>query len=481
MIMQRTSIECKTLGAGGGIYALSLLHTDENGGEAQFSSWVNPGVPLSAKLETQLGVSGETLAGAPSLGEIWPQIRGYFLHSLVLYFGNDLAALTRGLENCRLHIPTIFSLNLKDMGRGMKPDAFPDAKDCTPERLCEIFGASDVDVENTGTVFLCEQAFQKMFPLCKDWETYIGMYKQANPPSAPAYTFLDCETADPQGTICAIGLVHQSPAGDTPEYYSLVNPERPILPENTAIHHLTDEMVKNSPTFVEVWKDIRRYFSDSIIVAHSAASADLFFLRSSARRYQIELPKVSYICTCNMARKLLPKLPNHRLDTLCGHFSIPLEHHNALSDTYGCFHLFQKLSGLAAGNVSQFVTPYDFKEKDASYAYKPRPSASRPQLPDELFTKVDALDFSAAFVVTGDFQAVTREEAEDMLRLRGGTVKSSVTKAVKYVIVGALGSERWVRGSYGQMIEKAKALGIPIVSEENFLQLMRDKRDNGNG
>ena len=316
-----------------------------------------------------------------------------------------------------------------------------------------------------------------MFPLCKDWETYIGMYKQANPPAAaPAYTFIDCETADPQGTICAVGLVHQTSAGDTQEYYSLVNPERPILPENTAIHHLTDEMVKNSPTFDEVWKDIRRYFVDSIIVAHSAASADLFFLRSSARRYDIELPEISYICTCNMARKILPKLPNPRLDTLCGYFSIPLEHHNALSDTYGCFHLFHKLSGLAAGNTKQFVMPYDFKQKDAAYTYKPRPSSSRPQLPDDLFTKIDTIDFSAAFVVTGDFREITREEAENLLKLRGGTVKSSVTRAVRYVIVGALGSERWVRGSYGQKIEKARALGIPIIPEENFLELVRNKK-----
>lgn len=474
--MQRTAIECKTLGASGGIYSLSLLHVDEDGAYTQFSSWVNPGIPLSPKQETQLGVASETLANAPALPEIWQQIREHFLHSLVLYFGNDLAALTKGLEGYNLHVPTIFSLNLRDMGRGMRPDEFKDAKNCTLLKLCESFGAQPRKDEENSSVHLCEQVFRKMFPLCKDWETYIGMYKQAEPPAAaPAYTFIDCETADPQGTICAIAVLHQTSAGELEEYYTLVNPERPILPENTAIHHLTDEMVKNSPTFEQVWKEIRQYFSGSIIVAHSAASADLFFLRSSARRYRINLPEISYICTCNMARKILPKLENHKLDTLCRYFSIPLEHHNALSDTYGCYYLFQKLSGLAAGNIKQFISPYDFKQKDTAYTYRPRPSSARPQLPAELFTKVDAVDFTAAFVVTGDFKAVTREEAEDMIKLRGGSVKSSVTKAVKYVVVGSLGSERWVRGSYGQKIEKAKALGVPIISEENFLELAQGK------
>lgn len=475
--MQRTSIECKTVGSNGGIYSLSLLYLDENGVETQFSSWVHPGILLSAKQEIQYGVTNEVLMNAPALTEIWQQIRTYFLHSLVLYFGNDLAALIKVLESDHLHIPTIFSLNLRDMGRGMRPDEFRDAKDCTLLKLCESFDAVLPKDKEDSHVFLCEQLFQKMFPVCKDWETYIGMYKQTVPPSAaPAYTFIDCETADPQGTICAIAVIHQTSSGELKEYYSLVNPERSILPENTAIHHLTDDMVKNSPTFDQIWKEIRQYFVDSIIVAHSAASADLFFLRSSARRYQIDLPEISYACTCNMARKILPKLENHKLDTLCRYFSIPLEHHNALSDTYGCYYLFQKLSGLAAGNIKQFISPYDFKQKDAAYAHRPRTSSSRPQLPSELFTKVGTLDFSAGFVVTGDFKEITREEAESIIKLRGGSVKSSVTKTVQYVIVGSLGSERWIRGSYGQKIEKAKALGIPIISEENFLEVMQSKR-----
>ncbi len=472
--MQRTSIECKTAGAGGGIYFLSLLHLDEDGTETRFSGWVNPGMPLSAKQEQLCGVTNDTLLRAPSLPDIWQRIRGHFLHSLVLYFGNDLAVLTKALEGCGLHVPTIFSLNLRDMGRGVRPDAFQDLKDCTLPRLCESFGVIPPQEKEERNVLLCERLFQKIFPLCKDWETYIGMYKQAAPPPAPpAYTFLDCETANPQGIICAIALIHQSPSGDLKEYHTLVNPQCPILPENTAIHHLTDNMVKDSPTFDQVWKEIRQYFTDSIIVAHSALSADLFFLRSSAKRYQINLPEVSYACTCNMARKLLPTLDNHRLDTLCRHFSIPLEHHNALSDTYGCYQLFQKLSALAAGNVKPFISTYDFKSKDAAFSYRSRPSSPRPQLPAELFTDPGTIDFTAAFVVTGDFQAVTREEAEDMIKLHGGAVKSSVTKAVRYVIVGSLGSERWTRGSYGQKIEKAKALGIPIVSEDCFLKAVR--------
>ena len=84
-----------------------------------------------------------------------------------------------------------------------------------------------------------------------------------------------------------------------------------------------------------------------------------------------------------------------------------------------------------------------------------------------------ALDRSASvhipestFCLTGDFVFATRSHCEDTIVKRGGLVSKSVTKKVKYVVVGGLGSAEWKHGSYGTKIEKAieyKRNGVPLL------------------
>lgn len=63
------------------------------------------------------------------------------------------------------------------------------------------------------------------------------------------------------------------------------------------------------------------------------------------------------------------------------------------------------------------------------------------------------------FVLTGSLQLFTREEAEEKIEQLGGKASSSVSKKTSAVIVGA---------NPGSKYEKAKELGIPIWTEEEF-------------
>ncbi len=77
------------------------------------------------------------------------------------------------------------------------------------------------------------------------------------------------------------------------------------------------------------------------------------------------------------------------------------------------------------------------------------------------------------FVVTGDFASMSRKMAERAIYERGGAINNAVSKRVHYVLVGGLGSEMWVGGSYGTKIDKAVQLrneGNPIflVAEEHW-------------
>jgi DNA ligase (NAD+) len=67
------------------------------------------------------------------------------------------------------------------------------------------------------------------------------------------------------------------------------------------------------------------------------------------------------------------------------------------------------------------------------------------------------------FVLTGALTMFTREEATEKIELFGGKASGSVSKKTTYVVVGE---------NAGSKERKAKELGIPILSEQEFLDML---------
>lgn len=66
-------------------------------------------------------------------------------------------------------------------------------------------------------------------------------------------------------------------------------------------------------------------------------------------------------------------------------------------------------------------------------------------------------------VITGSLQRYTRESAQEELRKRGAKVTDSISKKTHFIIVGA---------DAGSKLAKAQALGVPILSEDEFSVLL---------
>ncbi len=68
------------------------------------------------------------------------------------------------------------------------------------------------------------------------------------------------------------------------------------------------------------------------------------------------------------------------------------------------------------------------------------------------------------FVLTGALSKFTREEATEQIELFGGKASGSVSKKTSYVVVGE---------NAGSKERKARELGIPILSEDEFLNMIQ--------
>jgi DNA ligase (NAD+) len=76
----------------------------------------------------------------------------------------------------------------------------------------------------------------------------------------------------------------------------------------------------------------------------------------------------------------------------------------------------------------------------------------------------DARFAGMTFVLTGALTKFTREEATEQIELFGGKASGSVSKKTTYVVVGE---------NAGSKERKARELNIPILTEDEFLQMLQ--------
>jgi hypothetical protein len=79
----------------------------------------------------------------------------------------------------------------------------------------------------------------------------------------------------------------------------------------------------------------------------------------------------------------------------------------------------------------------------------------------------------SVFCLTGTSRKLPRREFEALIAELGGTVASSVSKKIHYLVVGADGNPCWAYACYGRKVERAVALrkegySIVIVHESDF-------------
>lgn len=128
-------------------------------------------------------------------------------------------------------------------------------------------------------------------------------------------------------------------------FVSFINPGSPIPPEATAIHHITDDMVADAPSFREIGLSFIDFCPENtVLIAHNNDSFDKLFLEAEYRRAELSFPKWDFVDSLKWSRKYRPDLPRHSLQFLREVFGIsPNTAHRALDDVIVLHEVFSQM------------------------------------------------------------------------------------------------------------------------------------------
>ncbi|RCK73483.1 MAG: DNA polymerase III epsilon subunit [Anaerolineae bacterium] len=168
------------------------------------------------------------------------------------------------------------------------------------------------------------------------------------PENAPYQVFFDVETTglDPYAgdRVCEVGIVVAQGDQILETYTSLVNPLRPISAGAAAVNGLSDEILRNQPTFAEIADEVVRRLHGQVVVCHNAPF-DLGFLQSELTRLGRSWQPYQIIDTLQLARKYF-HFASNSLSAVANALGIVVQDaHRALGDaltTYRVFRYFQQ-------------------------------------------------------------------------------------------------------------------------------------------
>ena len=126
-------------------------------------------------------------------------------------------------------------------------------------------------------------------------------------------------------------------------YQALVKLDRPLDPEVSAIHGITDELLAlEGRDRSQVFKELMEFIADSVLVGHNIGF-DLAFLNAEQTRLEQPVYSNETLDTLELAKRYLI-LPSYSLKTIAAYLEVPQPtSHRALADVETTRQVFIKL------------------------------------------------------------------------------------------------------------------------------------------
>lgn len=156
--------------------------------------------------------------------------------------------------------------------------------------------------------------------------------------------FIDLETTGinvASDRIIEIAILKLHPNGDRDSKCMKINPGRPIPPESTAIHHITDDDVKDAPTFKEAARMLYDMIDGCDLAGYNSNKFDIPLLAEEFLRAEIEFEITSrkLVDVQNIFHKMEQRTLSAAYQFYCGK---PLVNaHSAEADTLATYEILE--------------------------------------------------------------------------------------------------------------------------------------------
>lgn len=142
--------------------------------------------------------------------------------------------------------------------------------------------------------------------------------------------------------IVQIAILKIHPSGNKEELNLLINPEMTISDSNSAIHGVTNEMVKDAPTFKEAGQKIVEFIGDSDLAGYNSNKFDVPVLAEEFLRVDIDFDLSTKDCVDiqNIFHKMEQRTLVAAYKFYCSKELINA--HDAMADTVATWEVFEK-------------------------------------------------------------------------------------------------------------------------------------------
>lgn len=306
------------------------------------------------------------------------------------------------------------------------------------------------------------------------------------------FVALDFETATAsRASVCEVGLcfVRDGQIMSSPSYL-MRPPSNRYDAVNTAVHGITPQMTEDAPEFWLQWPAIAAVLEGETVVAHYAPF-DMGVIREECLRCGLPLPEFRFVCSCALARYVLPGFYSYGLEPLCDHFGIATDgHHRAGTDALMTAKLMLRLCEVAeVGTIDELLEKYHCRygtfeggtykpfNRQRDYSNKTNlDHFAKEYLADEAGFDDENPFYGKEVVFTGTM-AMPRQELMRMVLDIGGRTKDSLTKTADFLVVGQ--QDYRVVGEEGMSAKQKKALqmiekgaSLTVLSENDFMKMI---------
>lgn len=259
---------------------------------------------------------------------------------------------------------------------------------------------------------------------------------------------VDFETANSKrDSACSIGLAVVD-GGKIDVHHHLIRP--PVMrfdPVCVKIHGITPAMVRNAPTFEELYPDIKPMLEHGPLWAHNSSFERSVF-KALGETYKMDLP-MEIDCTVKLSKRMFPELERHRLDIVCEHLGLKMKHHDAGEDAWASAQIVLHAHRLA--DDGQWEDP----------VFNPYVIPHRIR--------------GGIFAMAGEFKFGSKLQVLRALRMLGASLEPKMKRDTPYLLIGE--RDRSYKQLYDRAVKYISNGGpVRVVRETDFWAKAREER-----